>query len=541
MALSCPIVAIAMKRFFLLFALISFLSACGGGGGGSTPSAPDPTPEPSQSTAPTVANANTDQTAVAGVPFSYDVTQGGTTFSGDSFTISVTLSEPSLGLSVENGVISGTPQGSGTVTVMITADDGNGGTVTDEFLLVISAPQVAAQPNILFIMSDDQGQDSSAQYALSTDLPVTPNLDSLAANGLVFDNIWVNPACTPTRAALLSGRHGVRTGVLSVGDTLPASEIPLHAFLANDPVASSYATALFGKWHLGGGQTGPNDIGIPHFAGIVGGGVNNYFNWTLNVNGVNTNTTNYVTTELTDQALEWISAQTQPWFVWLAYNAPHTPFHLPPADLHTQNLSGNAADIAANERDYYLAAIEAMDTEIGRLLETLPAEQRDNTIIIFVGDNGTPAQVRDVSVFPNGAKGSLTEGGVKVPMIVSGVGVTRQGERESSLINSTDFFATIADLAGSATTEINDSRSFRSVLSSATAPGRDYIYSEIVGNTSGWTIRNSQYKLTVLNNGAESLYDVVNDPMENTNLLNTGTDVAEVRNDLFAAGSALRQ
>ena len=341
MTLWCPIVAIAMKRFFLLFALISFLSACGGGGGGSTPSAPDPTPEPSQSTAPTVANANTDQTAVAGVPFSYDVTQGGTTFSGDSFTISVTLSEPSLGLSVENGVISGTPQGSGTVTVMITADDGNGGTVTDEFLLVISAPQVAAQPNILFIMSDDQGQDSSAQYALSTDLPVTPNLDSLAANGLVFDNIWVNPACTPTRAALLSGRHGVRTGVLSVGDTLPASEIPLHAFLANDPVASSYATALFGKWHLGGGQTGPNDIGIPHFAGIVGGGVNNYFNWTLNVNGVNTNTTNYVTTELTDQALEWISAQTQPWFVWLAYNC--LLYTSPsPRDLSTSRMPSSA-------------------------------------------------------------------------------------------------------------------------------------------------------------------------------------------------------
>ena len=123
-------------------------------------------------------------------------------------------------------------------------------------------------------MSDDHGQDSSAQYALSSDLPVTPTLDNLAASGLVFDNIWVNPVCSPTRAAILSGQYGIRTGVVSVGDPFPVTETPLHAFLENDPVASSYATALIGKWHLGGGQTGPNDLGISHFAGIVGGGVN---------------------------------------------------------------------------------------------------------------------------------------------------------------------------------------------------------------------------------------------------------------------------
>ncbi len=532
-----------MKHFSLLIIFCTLLSACGGGGdGGSSTSTPDPvTIENNQ---PTVANANSDQSALTGSAFSYDATQNGTTFSdqdGDILSYSITFSSTPFGLSTENGIISGTPDGTATVTVTITADDGNGGTVSDEFVLVISEPQLTSQPNILFIMSDDHGQDSSAQYALSTDLPVTPTLDSLAASGLVFDNIWVNPVCSPTRAAILSGKYGVRTGVVSVGDALPVSETPLHAFLENDPIASSYATALIGKWHLGGGVTGPNDSGVTHFVGITGGGVNDYYDWTLNVNGVNSNVSTYVTTELTDQAIDWISGQTQPWFVWLAYNAPHTPFHLPPASLHTQNLSGDAADIDANERDYYLAAIEAMDMEIGRLLQTLPADQRSNTIIMFVGDNGTPSQVRDQTVYPNGAKGSLTEGGVKVPMFVSGAGVTRQGERESSLINHTDFYATIADLAGSSTNAIHDSISFKGFLSSTAGSDRDYIYSEVSANMSGWTIRNNQYKLTVMDNGAEMLHDLANDPMENTDLLISGMDVTEIRNELFSAGSALRQ
>jgi len=535
-----------MKRSIPFLLILILLSACGGGGSGgdSTSGSGIDTLPPQQNSTPTVANANNDQSALVGVDFSYDATQGGTTFSdsdGDDLSVTVTLSSPSLGLAVENGVISGTPDGPGTVTVTITADDGNGGTVSDEFELVIREAVVTEQPNILFILSDDHGQDSSAQYALSSDLPVTPTLDSLAASGLVFDNIWVNPVCSPTRAAILSGQYGIRTGVVSVGDAFPVTEIPLHAFLENDPVASSYATALIGKWHLGGGQSGPNDLGISHFAGITGGGVNDYFDWTLNVNGMNTNVTSYVTTELTDQAIGWISGQTQPWFVWLAYNAPHSPFHLPPAALHTQNLSGSAADIAANERAYYLAAIEAMDTEIGRLMQSLPAGQLDNTVIMFVGDNGTPNQIRDQAVFPNGAKGSLTEGGVKVPMIVSGAGVTRQGERESSLINNTDFYATIADIAGSPTTEIHDSQSFKGLLSSTTVADREYVYTEVSGNTSGWTIRNDQYKLTVMDNGAETLHDLASDPMENNNLLNSGMDVTEIRNELFSAGSAIRQ
>jgi len=107
--------------------------------------------------------------------------------------------------------------------------------------------------------------------------------------------------------------------------------------------------------------------------------------------------------------------------MWLAYVAPHSPFHLPPEDLHTQDLSGDANDIRDNPRDYYLAAVEAMDTEIGRLLDAMPADTLDNTMIVFIGDNGTPRSVIDVAAFERThGKGSLYEGGMRVPLVVAG-------------------------------------------------------------------------------------------------------------------------
>jgi arylsulfatase A-like enzyme len=174
--------------------------------------------------------------------------------------------------------------------------------------------------------------------------------------------------------------------------------------MKDNTATSDYESAMIGKWHLGGGRTGPNDYGLDHFAGILGGGVSDYYNWMLNVNGRNSNSTNYVTSELTDQAIDWVSAQTQPWFLWLSYNAPHTPFHAPPEALHPRTLPGTQADINVNQRDYYLAAIEAMDTEFGRFWDSLSAAEQENTLVIYIGDNGTPRQVKDQSVAQNGNK-----------------------------------------------------------------------------------------------------------------------------------------
>jgi len=155
----------------------------------------------------------------------------------------------------------------------------------------------------------------------------------------------------------------------------------------------------------------------------------------------------------------------QAWFLWLAFNAPHTPFHLPPANLHSRDLSGTESDIAANPLPYYFAAIEAMDTEMSRLLGSLDAETLANTIIIFLGDNGTPGQVAQFPYSRSKAKGSLYQGGVNVPLFISSPGITRTNERETALVNTTDLFSTIAALAGVNVGQVNDSISFESLLS----------------------------------------------------------------------------
>jgi arylsulfatase A-like enzyme len=456
---------------------------------------------------------------------------------GDTLNYSVTFSPSNNGLSESDGVISGTPAQTGVYTITITANDGNGGQTSDSFDITVNAAMSSNKPNILFVITDDQGKDASAEYSLSTDLPNTPNFSVLANNGVIFDNLWVSPTCSPTRAALISGKYGHETNVLSPGDVLPVGEIILQSFLKNEPATSEYANAIIGKWHLGGGRTGANDYGVEHFAGITTGGVQDYFDWTLNVNGTNSNSTNYVTSELTDQAIDWVSQQTQPWFLWLSYNAPHSPFHLPPNDLHERSLSGTQVDINANTRDYYLAAIEAMDTEFGRFWSNLTPTEQDNTLVIFIGDNGTPGQVIDPAIAQNGTKSSLLQGGVNTPMFISGPGVTRSGEREDSLITHTDFFPTIFELAGGTLSNYQDGQSFATLLTNAASSHRDYSYTN---SADGWTIRNATHKLIEYSDGSQDLFDLVNDPEESTDLLNTGGNHTAILTELEDEANRLR-
>ena len=400
------------------------------------------------------------------------------------------------------------------------------------------------QPNILLIIADDQGLDASAQYTLSSDLPVTPTLNQLASQGIIFDNAWATPACTTTRSTMITGKYGVNSGVLDIGDILPAGSVTLQQFLAQDENTDNYQSAVIGKWHLGGtaaDASHPATVGIDYFAGTLRGAISDYTDWDLTVNGQTTGSTEYHSSAITDLAIDWIDDQAQPWFLWLAYVAPHTPYHLPPAELHTQTLSGTEADIAANPRAYYLAAIEAMDTEIGRLLGTMTEAELDNTIILYIGDNGTPGRVVDRSVYGNGSKGSLTEGGLRVPMVVSGAGVSRQNVRETALINSSDFFATIANLAGSSVTAVEDSQSFKDLLSNADADQRDYIYSDFEADSvSGWAVRDGQYKLITTLDGEQQLYDLVNDPLETNNLIGGSSGYSTVVEQLAAVATMIR-
>lgn len=389
----------------------------------------------------------------------------------------------------------------------------------------------AQQPNILLVIADDLGLDPVPGYLPGPVKAAMPRLTGLMAEGLTFDNVWVNPLCAPTRSTILTGRYGYQTGVLNAAELslLPANEITLHRYLSDN--GSGYASCIIGKWHLGGSDPDPaypNIMGIPHFAGILTGAVNNYSSWPLTVDGVTAPSTSYITTAITDMAIDWIDQQAAPWFCWVAYNAPHTPLHLPPLYMHSQGaLPTDQASITANPLPYFLAMTESVDYEMGRLLDALTPEVRANTVVIFIGDNGTDVDVIQAPYLQNHGKGTLFEGGVRVPLVMAGPGITRAGQREPALVNSTDLFATIVELTGDELPVYQESRSLLPLLGQAGLSVRECLYTDISFSTSGSAIRDARWKLITFSNGQQRFYDLLNDPWEEVNLLPGGLDADE--------------
>jgi arylsulfatase A-like enzyme len=395
--------------------------------------------------------------------------------------------------------------------------------------------------NILLIISDDIGVDWASCYATGANLPSTPNLDRLCEEGVVFTNAWAYPVCSPTRATMLSGRYGFRTGVGAPvarnEDGLDPDELTIPDLLDMAP-GVPYAHAAIGKWHLGGANNGrrnsPGRLGFSHYSGAIGGGVGDYYDWTKTVNGSNSSVTRYATSETIDDALGWIDDQDSPWFLWLAFNAPHAPFHLPPDDLHSvEGLTGTTQHIAANPSDYYRAMIEAMDTEIGRLLGSLDPEVRARTDVIYIGDNGTPGRVARAPLTRTTAKDSLYQGGVHVPLVVAGPSVANGGRSVDALATATDIFATVLDLAGiDLETAIPDGTRVDSLSLVPYLTGeepetpRTHAVAEIFGANSmpdrvGKAIRGTRYKLIRFDTRGDELYDLVSDPDETDDLLSS--------------------
>ena len=374
-------------------------------------------------------------------------------------------------------------------------------------------------PNILFIIADDLGKDAINGYTEGSVKPTTPNIDAIRNSGLTFTNFWANPMCSPTRASIITGKYGYRTGVKNAGDVLNSSETSLQKYIS-DNTNKKYASALVGKWHLSGSNTSfnPESFGIDYYTGLIRGSLDNYYQWSLSEDGKSSTNTNYSTQAFTDLAINWVNAQSKPWFLWLAYNAPHTPFHVPPTEMHHQgNLPTYITGM--NATPYFMAAIEAMDYQIGRLLSSIPQEERQNTIIIFIGDNGTVNQVAQSPYSSSKVKSTLYQGGINVPMFISGKGVSRTG-KETNLINSTDLFATISEIAGINLTQYQDSKSFKSLFTQSSVI-RKYQYSEMNdGTTDAWAISNGIYKLIVNKSGNKEFYNLETDAYEQKNLIN---------------------
>ncbi|MFT5762017.1 MAG: arylsulfatase A-like enzyme [Polaribacter sp.] len=396
------------------------------------------------------------------------------------------------------------------------------------------------KPNILLIIADDMGLDATPNYPEGSIKPNMPILQGLMNAGITFENFWSYPVCSPTRASILTGKYGSKTGVLKVGDVISTSETSLQKYM-NNGTSNAYATAIIGKWHLSNSATDPITMGIDYYAGLLTGGVQSYTNWNLTENGVTANSTDYTTTKFTDLAINWVDKQTKPWFLWLAYNAPHTPFHLAPTNLHSQgNLPTDSGSIDANPTPYFMSAIEAMDSEIGRLINSMTTEEKANTIIVFIGDNGSPGQVAQSPYTRTKAKNTIYQGGVNVPMVVSGFGVNRVGVRESALISTTDLFSTIATMSGVSTTSIENSTSFYSLLTDENASSREYVYTEISNNGTAYAIRNSTYKLIKFNNGSEEFYNLSLDAYENNNLIGTTLSIEASNAKVALEAEAIR-
>ena len=410
-------------------------------------------------------------------------------------------------------------------------------------------------PNILLIIADDMGLDASPCYDIGEHKPDMPVLEAMCADGLVFDNLWSQPVCSPTRATLLTGRYGFRTGVLSQvagpnGAGIRTDETSIQRLL-DERAPTPYAHAVVGKWHLSdrsnGGVDNPDIMGVGFYSGLIGGSVRDYYRFDLTTQGRSETVDGYATTVFTDIAINWLAEQQQPWFLWLAHIAPHTPFHVPPPELRERELVDSEAAIGADPLPYALASLEALDHETGRLLDSLDGKTRANTMVIFVGDNGTLGRIAESPYTRRTAKGTLFPGGIRVPMIASGAGVTRKGEREEALINTSDFFATIAEIAGVGDAIAQDSVSFKALLADDGAAGRSFAYADIqtdVPSTrnNGWTIRDQDYQLIVFDDGQRVLFDLVDDPFGTTNLLevSASSDFENIAARLQAQGEELR-
>lgn len=398
-------------------------------------------------------------------------------------------------------------------------------------LPAVALGQGPSSENVLIILADDLGVDVLDSYDEGSTFPPTPNISALRDAGVLFRNAYSNPLCSPTRATIQTGRHSFRTGVgwvVGAGslEGLAFSETIIPDVLGLVP-SLGYGHAAIGKWHLNGDSEGgadaPNLSGYAHFAGTRRN-VTDYYSWTKDVNGEEFNTRVYATTDNVDEAVAWINDQGQePWFMWLAFNAPHAPFQAPPKDLHSFDLPPNPS-----AHELYQAMVEAMDTEMGRLFESMEPDVFDRTNIIFLGDNGTPKDVTMPPFDPNHAKGTLYEGGINVPLIISGPRVVSPGRESAVLVNTTDLFATALEMMGvdPATTlpadVVLDSISILPVIQDQSFDARVNVYAEQFNTDptfGGQTILDHQFKLIRLTAGTEEFYDLVADLFETTDLL----------------------
>jgi arylsulfatase A-like enzyme len=418
-------------------------------------------------------------------------------------------------------------------------------------LLPAASAEDSERPNVIVILADDLGYGDLSSYG-APDLR-TPHIDRLIAGGMRFDEFYANcPVCSPTRAALLSGRYQDLVGVPGV--------IRTHAdnnwgYLAREAVLlpqvleqAGYHSAIVGKWHLGlEAPNRPTDRGFDHFHGFLGDMMDDYYNHRRH--GINyiyegereIDPSGHATDLFSQWACDYLRSRTdagEPFFLYLAYNAPHTPIQ-PPHEWLQKVLQRQAG--IDGKRAALVALIEHMDAGIGEVLATLEETGlSDNTLVAFTSDNGGQVNVGARNGALRDGKQSVYEGGIKVCAGVRWPGKIETGSRTDLRAMTMDLFPTICEAAGVEIPHAIDGSSFLpTLLGEEQPPLRElWFWRRREGGTAygGKTIeavRRGDWKL--LQNspfGPQELYNLAEDPREEHNLV--GKDVV-VFNELAAA------
>ncbi len=325
------------------------------------------------------------------------------------------------------------------------------------FIFLTALLHADEKPNILLIVADDMGYGDLSCYG-SKQIQ-TPHLDALAANGVLCTDGYVSGSvCAPSRAGLLTGRSGSRFGFehnLNKPDFIRPeyAGIPLDEPLISDRLkALGYRTGMVGKWHLGDSVPGhhPNKRGFDFFFGMLGGG-HDYWP-TVDNNKLFYNDkkpeeirATYLTDWFTIEAIDFISAKANndPWFLYLSYNTPHSPMQAKSSDLE------KFKHIKHKTRRIYCAMQHCMDENIGKIVASLKKQnQLDNTLIVFISDNGGSVEVSNAVNAPlRGTKGTFLEGGIRVPTIYHWPAKLKPAVYKKPVI-SLDFMATFVKAAG---------------------------------------------------------------------------------------------
>jgi arylsulfatase A len=402
------------------------------------------------------------------------------------------------------------------------------GTLSIGAAAAATAPTLAAEkgggaprrkPNVLVVLTDDQGWGDIHSHG--NEKLDTPRMDALAASGARFDRFYVQPVCAPTRAEFLSGRFYPRTvvsGVSGVAETMDADEVTIAEVLK----AGGYATACFGKWHNGAHYPyHPNGQGFDLYQGICMGHWNNYFGIEMERNGTPIQTEGYVNDVLTDAALEFIEAHgDQPWFCYVPYNTPHTPCQVP--DRYFGKYKARGFD------DYNAAIygmVQSLDDCLGRLLDHLDdMGLGDDTIVIFFTDNGPNGNRYNGGM--RGRKGSVHEGGVRVPCFVRWRGRIEPGTVVQPIAGAVDLLPTLVEMTGVPMLETKplDGTSLLPLLQGKAEDWPDRTLFTCLRNRRA--IRTARYRLTIEGKRV-GLFDIVDDPGEKNNLAKTKPELTK--------------